>query len=357
MEEGEVTLIDLLNVIWNRKWIIIIPTFFFTIVVGIGTLFLPNLWEIDMIFLPGTIFFQTAGGQFEEILFYDPKQLAEQIDQGSYNILLAAKSNLKNAQIQKLRAENLKDTNLIRVITQGRDNQKAKLVLNSLFDIVREDMDKKINAELERIDIRIDNYGNDIEKTNINIKSKEIVKNLIGKEVKANQNILKISEERFKDILEELKIVKTRIEEIEKLQKNALEEDKEGRDAISLLLYSNEIQLSLRYYNTLEGSLSDEKIKQENLKLSTMQKYEQMKLIDTEIEILNKEIDQIKNQIELEIKIKLRIDITQMIKKPVSSQRPVSPKRIFLILITMILSLAIFTIFAFFLDYIEKQKK
>jgi capsular polysaccharide biosynthesis protein len=356
MEDSEVKLIDLLNVIWNRKWTIIIPTIFFIVVVGIVTFFLPTVWEIDTIFLPGRIFFQTDAGQFEEISIYDPKQLAEQINQGSYNELLAANPNLKNAQTRRLYAENIKDTNLIRVIVRGRNIEKAKILLNFLFDILREDLDDKINAELEGIDFNISNNEKEIEKKNINIKSKEIEKNGVEKGIRADQNLIKISEERVENILGEMKIAKKRIEEIEKLQRNALSEDKEGRDAIGLLLYSNEIQLNLQYYNALESSLSDEKANQENLRLSTMQKYEQIKLFDTEIEVLNTEIEQIKNEIELLVKQKSRISLTQMIKEPVPAQKAVYPKRKVLLLITMILSLSFFTILAFFLEYIEKQK-
>ncbi len=72
--------------------------------------------------------------------------------------------------------------------------------------------------------------------------------------------------------MEEMKSVKIRIDELEEQQRKALSEKKQVTDAISLLLYSNEVQLNLRYYNTLDEKLSDEKITQENLKLNIERK-------------------------------------------------------------------------------------
>jgi len=52
----------------------------------------------------------------------------------------------------------------------------------------------------------------------------------------------------------------------------------------------------------------------------------------------------------------MRIDYTQFIKEPTSSLYPVSPKKKRNVMIAGILGLMIFTMLAFFLEYIEKQK-
>jgi len=201
-------------------------------------------------------------------------------------------------------------------------------------------------------------------------KSKEIEKDRIKKEISSLQNKLKISEDRVKSIMDEMKSVKKRIDDLEEQLKKALEERKEGTDAISLLLYSNEVQQNLRYYNTLDEKLSVEKITQENLNLDIRNKEEQLRQIDNQIQqvktqedTIKAEIDNIKNIIntlKTEIKLledkKARIDYTQLIKEPTSSLYPVSPKKKVNVLITGILALMVFTMLAFFLEYIEKQK-
>ena len=109
-----------------------------------------------------------------------------------------------------------------------------------------------------------------------------------------------------------------------------------------MLLYSNEIQQSLEYHNTLNELLSEKKIEEENINLGIENKEEGIKQLENEIENLNER--------------KGRIDYTQLIKEPTSSLYPVSPKKKLNVMIAGILGLMIFTMLAFFLEYIEKQK-
>ncbi|MBA7678032.1 hypothetical protein ES703_86301 [subsurface metagenome] len=109
-----------------------------------------------------------------------------------------------------------------------------------------------------------------------------------------------------------------------------------------MLLYSNEIQQSLRYYNTLNELLSSKKIKEENINLEIENNEKRTKQLENEIGNLNER--------------KGRIDYTQLIKEPTSSLDPVSPRKKLTVLIAGILGLFIFTTLAFFLDYLEKQR-
>jgi len=438
--EDEVNLMDYLNVIWKRKWLIIIPTFFLVVVVGIYSFLQPKVWEIDALIVPSKFLIQTERGQFNEVVVVNPKQIASQINEAAYNILIAAELNLDIRELPKLKAENPGDTKLVRVSTRENDVEKAKLILYSLFNHLKRDLDKKIEVETKGLDTKIASKENSIKQNEIGIKdnenqialkklqikdkeneiktkeneikkknnniqlkeldiqSREIEKDRIKKEIVSFQNKLKISEDRVKSIMDEMKAVKKRIDELDKQQRKALAEKKQGGDAISLLLYSNEVQQNLRYYNTLDEKLSTEKITQENLHLAIHDKGEQLRQIDnqilqintqkdtikteiddimtqivvikTEIEKIKNEIKTVKNEIEkikntintqeneitlLEDK-KARIDYTQLIKEPTSSLSPVSPRKKRNVSIAGILGLMIFTMLAFFLEYIEKQR-
>ncbi len=340
--ENEIELIDYLNVLWKRKWLIIIPTFVLLVAVGVYSFFLPQVWEVDAIIQPSKYIIQTEGGAYNEIIVVDPKQIAAQINQGSYNSLIAAELNLDIREFPKLKAENLKDTKLLKISTKVNDVEKAKLILYSLFKHLKRDLDKKIDVEIKSFDTKIS--------TNENlIKKNKIEKNKIRQEIISAENKLKISGGRVNSIMEEMKAVKERIDELEKQQRKALAEKKEGTDAISLLLYSNEVQLNLRYYNTLDEKLSNEKIIQEDLKLNIEGK-------KTEIENVNNEIENVKDQIALLNEKKARVDYAQLIKEPTPSLGPVSPKKKRNVMIAGILGLMIFTMLAFFLEYIEEQK-
>ena len=299
--EKEIELMDYLNVLWKRKWLIIIPTFVLLVAVGVYSFFLPQVWEVDAIIQPSKYIIQTGGGTYSEIIIVDPKQIAGQINEEYYNNLIAAELNLDIREFPKLKAENLRDTKLLKISTKVNDVEKAKLILYSLFKHLKRDLDKKIDVEMKGIE----------------------------EEIKAYKNKLNIIKQRKKEIEKEMSDIRKRIESLEKEQRLSLKkENRSESESLAMLLYSNEIQQSLEYHNTLNELLSEKKIEEENINL--------------EIGNLNER--------------KGRIDYTQLIKEPTSSFSPVSPKKKRNVLIAGILGLMIFTMLAFSLDYLEKQK-
>jgi len=373
MEEqyDEIELMDYLLVIWKRKWLIILPTLLCVIAAGVYSFMLPQKWEVDAIIQPSRLFIQNQQGEFQEVVVTSPNQIAGQINEASYNRLIAAELNVDLRKFPQLKAESLRDTNLVRISIREEDIQKAKSVLLSLFKHLKVALDRKVDVEMKGIDTEITENENLIKLKELNIKDtlneiklKEIEKNKIRQEILSAENKLKISEERGKNILEEMKAVKQRIDEIEAQQKEALAQKKEGIEAISLLLYSNEVQNNFRYFNILDEKLSNEKIIRENLDLFIKERKESIKILDTQIEKLNtgiekikNEIDNTKNNISLLRERKGQIDYAQLVKEPTSSLYPVSPRKKLNVAIAGILGLMIFTILAFFIEYIGKHKE
>lgn len=370
MKDKDVELIDLLDVVWKRKWLIIVPTVFIVFAAGAASLLKPSVWEVDAILVPSKIFMQTAQGQFVEVLITDPKQIAGQINQESYNALIAAEMKLDLKRFPDIKAEALAETKLVRMSVKSRDADQARSILQSLFVRLKEELDRKVDVEIKSIDTQITtkqnsmkDMENDIKVKGFDIRSQEIEKDRIKGEIEANKNKIAISEERSKSILEEMKSVKGRVEDIDRELKNAIAEKKEGGDAVSLLLYSNEVQQNLRYYGTLDEKLTLERVTQENLRLDNKDAEEKLKQIDTKIGQTNAEIASIKNTIDTtqsEVNLledqKQRIDYAQLIKAPTTSQNPVSPRLIVIIAVTAIVCLAVFTLLAFLREYIQKRK-
>ena len=252
--EDEFALMDYLNILWKRKWLIVIPTLFLIIAVGIISFLLPPKWEIDALIQPSKFLVQTEGGQFEEIVIVDPKQIAGQINEATYDNLIATELNLDIRKFPKLRANKLKDTNLVRVSTKEKDIKKAKLILFSLFNHLKRQLDEKVDIEIKGIDS--------------DIKSKEIEKLRIEGEIKRIKNKLNIVKQRKKDIEREMNDTRKRIEALEKEQRLSLRrENGSESESLAMLLYSNEIQQSLGYFNTLNELLSSKKIEEENINL------------------------------------------------------------------------------------------
>jgi len=353
--QNEKELMDYLNVIWKKRWLIAVPTFLCAVIVGIWSFTLPPIWEINAIIQPGKSVIQTQGGQFQEVSVIEARQIAGQINQESYNSRIAAEFNLDLRKFPKLNAENLKDTQLVKVSLKSRNVQAAKDILRSLFESIKKDLDKKIDIEWKSADAQIANTENAIKTKNLDIQSNEIEKALLKRDIASCQNKLIISEERAKSILDEMKTAKTRIEDIEQ-QKKAFAEKKEGAEALGLLLYSSEIQQSLRYFNSLEEYSTNEKITQENLKLAIEDKEKSIKQLSNQVEKLKSEIENLKNTMPLMNEKKARIDYTTLLKEPTSSLYPVSPQKKKNVLIGGLLSLIAFTFLAFFIEYIQQQK-
>ena len=367
----EIELMDILLVIWKRKWLIILPTLLCVIAAGVYSFLLPQKWEVDAIIQPSKLFIQNEQGEFQEVLVTDPNQITGQINGASYDRLISAELNVELRKFPKLKAETLRNTNLVRVSIREEDTQKAESILLSLFKHLKVELDRKVDVEMKGIDTKITENENLIKLKEFNIKDalngikmEEIEKNKMRQEILSAKNKLKISEEREKNILEEMKTVKQRIDEIEAQQKEALAQKKEESEAISLLLYSNEVQNNFRYFNILDEKLSNEKIIRENLDLFIKERKESIKISDTQIEKLKTGIDKIKNEmdntkndISLLRERKGQIDYAQLIKEPTPSLYPVSPRKKLNVAIAGILGLMIFTILAFFIEYIEKHKE
>ncbi|MCX6576995.1 MAG: Wzz/FepE/Etk N-terminal domain-containing protein, partial [Candidatus Aminicenantes bacterium] len=242
-------LIDYLNALWKRKWLIILPTICLVIVVAIISILMPPVWEVEMILQPAKFFSQTPGGQFIDVLITDPRQIATEINQKSYNFSIAKKLKLDIQKFPKLRAEYLKDTKLVKIAINEKDVEKAKAILQSLFLILKENLDKKIFIEINNIDTEI--------------RKNELEIDLLTKEIVILQNKLNILEQREREILAEMKAARERISRIEKEQLDALKGG--GKEALGQLLYSNEIQQNFQYINTLNELISDKKIEREDL--------------------------------------------------------------------------------------------
>ena len=160
--ENERELMYYLEVIWKRKWFIIIFTFLCVAVALVISFLLPSTGEFYAIIQPSKFLNQTKKGQFKEVLLVDSKLIAGQINEGFYNSLISSELNMDIRKLPKFKAENLTDTNLLWVSIIEKDVEKAKLILNSLLKHLKKEFDEKAKFELNET------------KAQLNSKKKEI---------------------------------------------------------------------------------------------------------------------------------------------------------------------------------------
>ena len=394
-EPQRLEFLDFLRIIAKRRWAILIPTGVCVLAAVIFSLLMPPVWEVDAILVPSKFRVQTEQGGFEEVVVTEPKQIASQINQQSYRALIAGELNLDLATFPRIKAENLIGTKLVRTSLRVRDLEQGKAILRSLFAHLKAELDALVDVELQGIETErtskqnaVKDLENEIKtrenevrrKTNelklkdIEIQSREIEKDRLQKEIEADQNKLKISEARVAAIMEEMKSVKGRVDDLDQHLKKVIAENKESGAAVSLLLYSNEVQQNLRYYNTLDEKLSIERVSQENVRLDVKGNQDDIRQIDTQIgqamtgkEIIRietnsvfNEIEKLKNRINtlqseisfLENK-KTRIDYARLVKEPTSSLGPVAPRLLLNVLLAAVFGLLVFVGLACVLEYVE----
>jgi len=329
-DEFEVESIDLMRYIdiaWKRRWLIIVPTVVIAVLAGLWSLMLPKIWEVDALVIPSKFLTQNEAGEFKQILVAEPKQIASQISQGSYNSLIGAELNIDASQFPKISAENLRDTNLVRISVRENDPQEGKSILLSLFNHLKSEFDKKIDVEISTLDNTSEQAKNRILDLNLKIDSQKIDKERTKRDIEADKNKLAIAEDRISKVQEEMMSVKKRVSELDELQRKTMSEKREGAETLALLLYSNEIQQNIRYMNTLEDKVSDERVNIQDLTFSIRSKEQQLLQMDNQISQIQNLLSNAKSEIKLLEEKKNRIDYTQLVKAPTQSLGPVSPNK------------------------------
>ena len=215
--EDKIELMNYLNVLWKRKWIIIIVTFLFIAAALVISFLSPPEWEVGKIFLPSKLVIRTQEGQLHVFPFVKAHITVKIINQGEYNNIIATELGFDIKDFPILKTEELKDSYWVRVFIKEikeKKIEKAKLILHFLCDQLKRELGKMVDAEIIRIDSQIN--------------SKEIEKSILEEEINAYKNKLNIIKQRKDEIINlEIKDKEILINQIEN-EINNLNEIKGG---------------------------------------------------------------------------------------------------------------------------------
>jgi len=226
--EREVDLFYFLNVLWRRRWFIVIPAVVLAVLAGIVSFLLPPQWDVDVVIQPGRYYVIAEPGIFTEVVITDPRLLAAQISYGAYNGIIGAALNLDPRTLPRLRADNPRDTKLVRVTVRTGETEKAKAILTALFQQVKTEFDGKIDIGLKIAETQLASKENVIRNKELDIRIKNIEIDKSRRAAVTLRNKLKISEERSRSLAAEAQGIKARIEELDKRQAAAAAEKPGG---------------------------------------------------------------------------------------------------------------------------------
>jgi capsular polysaccharide biosynthesis protein len=327
-QEDEINLIDCLRVIWKWKWLIIAATLIFAIAAAVISFQMPRIYEISTVIEPGIAGVKNDGG----FIYIDSVvNINERINEGIYNRKIKKALNLDPLKtLVKFKSVNFKQAKMVKVTSQWQegDTDLGVKVVRQMIRFLSDDYAKIVGQ-------RKGDYHKQIK-----LKLSSIART--QNEIKLQQANLKNIRQRKEELLEEIKGVKENTEKIIQQRDRLLKDKNPGKD-LSLLLYSNTIQQNVSYFNQLSNQVYG---------LGNTEKE-----IETGVNRLSKNIDDINSQIkalELEKGLISNIVIT---KEPEVSLHPVKPKKRQIVLLTGVVSLFMAVFLAFFIEYIRKASK
>jgi len=292
--ENKIELMNYLNVLWKRKWFIIIATFLFISAAVVISFLMPPKWEVDAIITPSKYFYRNVDGIWQVMPFASSSWIINTINQAAYNERIATELILDLKDFPKLKAEILKNTNQIRVSIKENNVEKAKLILNSLCVHLKNMYDQYADRKIKIFDSQI--------------KSKETEKSILKGKINAYKNKLSIIKKRKQEIEKEMNETRKKIEELKKEREFIIKKkDMSQSESFLMHLYSNEIQHNSMNYSILNESLGKNKIEEE--------------IINLEIEDKERLINQIENEISKLNEGKREIYYAQLTKEPTLSPK------------------------------------
>ncbi len=327
-EVDEVELIDLILVLGKRKKLIIGGTLICMLVTGIVGFALPPVYHVSSIIEIGTVERLGRDGMQQSALIEKPVSLLEKIQGKVYDEIIREKLGLKESEYPEIRTKNPKNTPLLEATIESPDKETALKILGHLNELIVRDHDELITVRKF-----------DIENT---VLENENEMALMVKEEASTKEQLLMNKKQKSHLQDQIDEVQERITELERY-KASMDAKADADNALSLLLFNNEIQANKRYYNELQerlhfGLAQDASALRD--KLNSLEKSKQSLLLENQ-------------------KLKRYLDAfrdTWIVKKPRNSERPIRPRKGLNLLLSGLAGVIGSVFLAFFLEYLQGAK-
>lgn len=351
MKEYEIGVVDLVRIIWKRKWLIGIPTLVCILAAVAVSFSLPETWEIDAVFHPGRLSYLNESGKQVELDLVDFNPLLGQIKSGEFIPYIARETGQNFAEIPPLQAERITRTQQVRLFLREKDVEKGKVILAALLERLKGDMDRRLDAELKKIDDKLIAFDKEVAKKEAQIQSLESELKAVRQDLLATERRLAASLEQEKSISGEIQAVKQRLDRLHELQIDAWER-KEGREQeLALLVVSNEILANSIHFTSLSDRLRHEKNMQENFEQRIADRKGRIKLVESQLEQLRDEREQMIRKRETLEERKHDVTYARVLKEPGPLPYPVAPRKKVIVGLAAALSFLLFTFLAFSLEF------
>lgn len=300
-EYEEINLMDYIKVLLKRKWLILAIFFGTAIAAGVFSFITPKVYKISTSLQINQI--ETITGSKIPLVIGGPTQILGKINGDVYGVLIRNDLKMPESQYPKIKVDNPEETNLINVEISSSKIELAKSVLEKINVLIINENQAEIKAEKELINKNIE-----LLKQNIETSKKET--------------------ERINAKIGFLKEEKSNLEaKVGALQKT--------------LLYQQDPGTQFALFNTKEEL--------ENKKQEIEDTYLQINSIEEKINSIQNEISSLLIQID-------QIKPAEVIKSPIVSEDPVSPKLLLNVTIAAIFGLFLGVFLALLKEWWDKNK-
>jgi len=327
--EDEINLADYVRVLFKRKRLVLGFFLGAAIVAGVFSFLTPKVYKIDTSLEIGRI--EKATQSTSEQLVENPVQLVGKIEGDVYGVKIREKLQISESEWPEIKAENPKETNLVKKTIESAEPEKAMQILEEGNILISAEHQRKIESQ----------------------------KTLIEEDIKTAEGKIKLTEDDTQRVENKIKPIENDIERIgnkiifTEEEKNNLEAKIEALEKV--LVYEQTPGTQFALFDAKE-KLAGKKQEIEDLYLeinSLKRTKEDLKVeinsLMLIIENLNAQINSFQASLE-------EIRPTEVIKKPTVSKRPVSPRNMLNMAIGGILGLFLGVFLAFGKEWWERSK-
>jgi len=377
--EDEIDLLDIFNILWQRRWIIVCVTFIF---VGLAFLYVSiktPLYEINAQLAP---LIRGIDKDVEITNTIGAKDIVAWFSGGAYRELF----NDDTINLPEVRAKVISKSNIVRVFSLVEEPSVGLNVINRIIDNILKGSIGFFSqySDIDKMELNgmIDKKENDIEdlllqkqrsntidtlKMNRNIESAKA-------EIEGLKKKIDTIRKNKREVQKALELSTTQIDRIAVNIRDIFEQRemaiKGNHDRIEVLMYSNAVQQNTDYKNTLQQQILALTIQintfvaQENdclQEISRLKKtiedseLEREKFISMQQQRLDLQIK--KNYLDIDLlkhKLSDRAAIT-IVKYPTSSKYPVKPEKIKFVIMSFLGGLFISVVLSLFIHFIRSM--
>jgi len=321
--EDEIELMDLLIVLWRRKWLIIIGTLVCAITAGIVAFNMPKIYEVSSSIEIGKI----DSGFVEENSVISRKIKSISSREKIAQELSIPIEEIGGEDFLKISSESSKNFLIITTkIETDKPDQGIKILKMVNQDILKDHQEKIEEAKKELAD-RITLNQNKIKDTETQIES---LRKELSDKIAINENLIKIKEEKRKTLENQLSDIQKEIVTLQQIRETISKGEIEKVDVVGMVAYFNDFQVRLNSLYYTQSQIVDQ--------------------IPSQIQSYKEEIATLEGKL-------VKIKETKIIDSPHSSYYPVKPQKKKILAIAGIAGLLISVLLAFFLNYVEKYRK